>query len=46
MSQRPAEKTRASNIDYSQGGVVGLAAQDRTRPSEVVFNDAKIWSLP
>ncbi|TMD57394.1 MAG: hypothetical protein E6I93_02765 [Chloroflexi bacterium] len=36
----------ASNIDYSQGGVVGLAAQDRTRPTEVVFNDAKIWPLP
>lgn len=37
---------RASNIIVSPGYLVGLAAQDRTNSTEVVFNDAMIWSLP
>jgi hypothetical protein len=36
---------RASNIVDSPDCLVGLAAQDRTNHTEVVFNDAMIWSL-
>lgn len=36
---------RASNIVGSPDCLIGLAAQDRTNHTEVVFNDAMIWSL-
>lgn len=34
-----------SNINFSPGCAVGLAAQDRATQTEVVFNDAKVWAL-
>jgi hypothetical protein len=37
--------THAGNIDYSPDSAIGLAAQDQTNPTEVVFNDAKVWSF-
>jgi hypothetical protein len=36
---------RASNIVARPDSLVGLAAQDRTNRTEVVFNDAMVWSL-
>ena len=36
---------RDSNIVASPDCLVGLAAQDRTNHTQVVFNDAMVWSL-
>lgn len=34
------------NIDgYFSGSSIGMAAQDKISPTEVVFHDAKVWSL-
>lgn len=31
--------------DYFSGSSIGMAAQDKVSPTEVVFHDAKVWSL-
>ena len=36
---------RAGNIVASPDCLIGLAAQDRTNHTEVVFNDAMLWAL-
>jgi hypothetical protein len=37
--------THLSIPGYFQNGSIGLAAQDKISSTEVVFNNAKVWSL-
>ena len=37
--------TDVTSLHYSPGGAIGLAAQDKSNPTEVVFNDAKVWAF-
>ena len=36
---------RASNIVHSPDSAIGLGAQNQSKPTEVVFNDAKVWTF-